>query len=112
MKRFLLLLLVPALTHAQLAPPVMSDKAKKIHATALTIDTHADVPINMMKAGFDVAVEHDFEKDRSQIDFPRMIRGGMDGMFFAVYLGQGKRSEEATAEAKTKALAIFDKMKR
>jgi membrane dipeptidase len=110
MKRFLLLLLVPALAKAQLAAPVMSDKAKKIHAAALTIDTHADVPINMMKPGFDVAVEHDFEKERSQIDFPRMIRGGMDGMFFAVYLGQGKRTEEANAEAKKKALAIFDKI--
>ncbi len=34
----------------------------------------------------------------------------MDGMFFAVYLGQGRRTPEATAEAKEKALAIFDKI--
>ncbi len=85
-------------------------KAAKIHAKALTIDTHADVPINMMKDGFDVAVRHDFEEDGSQIDFPRMKEGGMDGMFFAVYLAQGKRTPEATAEAKEKALAIFDKI--
>jgi len=31
-------------------------------------------------------------------------------MFFAVYLGQGRRTPEATAEAKEKALAIFDKI--
>ncbi|WP_090156377.1 dipeptidase [Dyadobacter soli] len=110
MKRFLLLLLVPALTHAQLAPPAMSDKARQIHAAALTIDTHADVPINMMKEGFDVAVEYDFIKDGSQIDFPRMKKGGMDGMFFAVYLGQGKRTEAGNAEAKKNALAIFNKI--
>jgi membrane dipeptidase len=110
MKKLLLLLSLPALTWAQTAPVAMSPKAAKIHAKALTIDTHADVPINMMKPGFDIAVEHDYEKDRSQIDFPRMIKGGMDGMFFAVYLGQGKRSEEANAEAKVKALAIFDKI--
>jgi membrane dipeptidase len=110
MKKLLLLLSLPVMTLAQNAPVKMSPKAAKIHAKALTIDTHADVPINMMKPGFDIAVEHDYEKDRSQIDFPRMIKGGMDGMFFAVYLGQGKRSDEANAEAKVKALAIFDKI--
>jgi membrane dipeptidase len=110
MKKILLLLSLPALTFAQAPTVKMSPKAAKIHEKALTIDTHADVPINMMKEGFDIAVEHDYEKDRSQIDFPRMIRGGMDGMFFAVYLGQGKRTEEANAEAKKKALAIFDKI--
>lgn len=110
MKKLLLLLSLPVLSLAQQTPGSMSPKAAKIHAKALTIDTHADVPINMMKPGFDIAVEHDYEKDRSQIDFPRMIKGGMDGMFFAVYLGQGKRSEEATLEAKQKALAIFDKI--
>lgn len=110
MKKILLLLLLPTLTQAQLPTPLMSEKAAKIHARALTIDTHADVPINMMKAGFDIAVEHDFEKDQSQIDFPRMIRGGMDGMFFAVYLGQGKRTEDGNAEAKQKAVAIFEKI--
>jgi membrane dipeptidase len=110
MKKLLLLLSLPFMALAQTAPVTMSPKAAKIHAKALTIDTHADVPINMMKPGFDIAVEHDYEKDRSQIDFPRMIKGGMDGMFFAVYLGQGKRSDEANAEAKLKALAIFDKI--
>lgn len=110
MKKLLLLLSLPALSLAQTAPVKMSPKAAKIHEKALTIDTHADVPINMMKPGFDIAVEHDYEKERSQIDFPRMIKGGMDGMFFAVYLGQGKRSDEANAEAKQKALAIFDKI--
>jgi membrane dipeptidase len=110
MKKLLFLLALPALSFGQNAGVTMSPKAAKIHAKALTIDTHADVPINMMKPGFDIAVEHSYETDRSQIDFPRMIKGGMDGMFFAVYLGQGKRSEEATAEAKTRALAIFDKI--
>lgn len=110
MKKLLLLLSLPVLSLAQTAPVTMSAKAARIHAKALTIDTHADVPINMMKPGFDIAVEHDYEKDRSQIDFPRMIKGGMDGMFFAVYLGQGKRSDEATLEAKQKALAIFEKI--
>lgn len=94
----------PTLTSKQ------KEKAAKIHAQILTVDTHADVPINMMEEGFDIAVRHDFAKDGTQIDFPRMKEGGMDAMFFAVYMGQGKRTPEATAEAKKKALAIFDKI--
>lgn len=94
----------PSITEKQ------KEKAAKIHEKVLTIDTHADVPINMMKDGFDVAVRHNFDDDGSQIDFPRMKEGGMDAMFFAVYLGQGRRTPEATAEAKEKALAIFDKI--
>jgi membrane dipeptidase len=83
-------------------------KAAKIHQQALTIDTHADVPIMMAKEGFDINQKHDWENDGSQIDFPRMKEGGMDGMFFAVYVGQGKRTPEGNAEAKEKALKIFD----
>jgi membrane dipeptidase len=81
MKKLLLLLSLPVMTLAQTAPVKMSPKAAKIHAKALTIDTHADVPINMMKPGFDIAVEHDYEKDRSQIDFPRMIKGEWTACF-------------------------------
>jgi membrane dipeptidase len=88
----------------------LQKKAARIHAAVLTVDTHADAPINMMKEGFDLGVEHRFEEDGSQIDLPRMKKGGMDAMFFAVYLGQGKRTPEANAEAKQKALAIFDKI--
>ena len=87
-------------------------KADKIHARAYTVDTHADAPINMMDTeGFDVGAKHKYEEDGTQIDFPRMKEGGMDAMFFAVYLGQGKRTPEANAEAKEKALKIFKKIR-
>ena len=83
-------------------------KADKIHAKAYTVDTHADAPINMMDIeGFNVGTKHNYAEDGTQIDFPRMKEGGMDAMFFAVYLGQGKRTPEANLEAKDKALKIF-----
>jgi len=113
-KQYVAALLIAGLSGGAMAQAPITEKQKekaaKIHAKVLTIDTHADVPINMMKDGFDLADRHDFDKDGSQIDFPRMKDGGMDGMFFAVYLGQGRRTPEATAEAKEKALAIFDKI--
>lgn len=87
--------------------PVDSDRVHKIHQRILTLDTHADAPITMQKPGFDVGEAHD-RKTGSQIDFPRMKAGGMDAMFFAVYMAQGPRTPEGHAGAKEKALRIFD----
>lgn len=86
------------------APP---KDAHRIHQRILTLDTHADAPILMQKAGFDVSQRHDTKRDGSQIDFPRMKEGGMDAMFFAVYTSQGPRTDEGHAEAKRNALNQF-----
>jgi membrane dipeptidase len=112
MKPLFLLLLVHFSIFAQdKAEKRLLKKADKIHARAYTVDTHADAPINMIDIeGFDVGAKHDYDTDGTQIDFPRMKEGGMDAMFFAVYLGQGKRTPEANAEAKEKALKIFAKI--
>jgi len=92
-----------------LSPPDQpTKKARRLHQRILTLDTHADAPISMMKPGFDVGVKHDRLVDGTQIDFPRMKEGGMDAMFFAVYLAQGPRTPEGHAKAKADALAIFD----
>lgn len=111
-KPLLIFLLLPFAIFAQnKSEKRLLKKADKIHARAYTVDTHADAPINMMDMeGFDVGAKHKYEEDGTQIDFPRMKEGGMDAMFFAVYLAQGKRLPEANAEAKEKALKIFKKI--
>lgn len=86
----------------------LAKKARKIHQHVLTLDTHADAPIMMQKPGFDVGASHDTKRDGSQIDFPRMKKGSMDAMFFAVYTSQGPRTDEGHAEAKRNALNQFD----
>ncbi|WP_305952152.1 dipeptidase [Emticicia oligotrophica] len=112
MKYLLPLLFLSITTFAQdKAEKRLLRKADKIHARAYTVDTHADAPINMLEMeGFDVGQKHNYAEDGTQIDFPRMKEGGMDAMFFAVYLGQGKRTPEANVEAKEKALKIFTKI--
>ncbi|WP_375446198.1 dipeptidase [uncultured Fibrella sp.] len=99
-----LLITVPCLA---LRPDPPSKKIDRFHQRILTLDTHADAPIMLQKEGFDVGVAHDTKRDNSQIDFPRMKEGGMDAMFFAVYLPQGPRTPEGHAEAKRNALNQF-----
>ena len=38
--------------------------------------------------GFDFGVRNDPRETRSKIDLPRMKEGGMDGIWFAVFVGQ------------------------
>ncbi len=65
--------------------------APKVHEQALTVDTHCDTPMRMVR-GFNVARRHDTSNGR--VDFPRMKEGGLDAMFFAVFTGQRQRIPE------------------
>lgn len=73
--------------------------AWEIHDNCLTIDTHMDVPIVLKRPGFDISKEHSWYDHASQVDFPRMKKGGIDGGFFVVYVGQGPLTFEGRAGA-------------
>ncbi|NEN39815.1 membrane dipeptidase, partial [Escherichia coli] len=103
-----LLALSPLTTQSPGDDDKLTKKARKIHQHVVTLDTHADAPIMLQKPGFDVGASHDTKRDESQIDFPRMKKGSMDAMFFAVYTSQGPRTDEGHAEAKRNALNQFD----
>jgi membrane dipeptidase len=77
---------------------------RKLHEGLLTLDTHLDTPANFGRPGWDILDRHDAAKDGSQIDYPRMVEGGLDGGFFAIYTPQGPRTPEATRAARDGAL--------
>lgn len=86
----------------------MKQKAKKIHEQILTIDSHNDTPLRMIRPGFDWSERHDAKADRSHVDLVRMEEGGLDGAFFAVFIGQGPRTADGYKNAKERALMVFD----
>ena len=69
-------------------------KAARIHAAAYTVDSHTDTPLRIGRDGFDFGVRNDPKETRSKIDLARMKEGGLDGIWFAVFVGQGERSPE------------------
>ncbi|MEA1877285.1 MAG: dipeptidase [Bacteroidota bacterium] len=85
----------------------LEKKAAKIHHDILTIDTHNDTPMRFTRSQFNMAERHDARKDRSKMDFPRMKEGGLDGAFFAVFIGQGPRTPEGNTKAYKSAIKIF-----
>lgn len=72
---------------------------RAVHEALLTLDTHLDTPIDLVRPGWDMMQRHAVSDDMSQVDLPRMIEGGLDGGFFAIYIGQGPRTPEGNADA-------------
>jgi membrane dipeptidase len=70
----------------------LEKKAQRIHSQCLTVDTHCDTPMLMIKPGFNLREEH--TAPHSRVDLPRMKKGGLDAMFFGVFTGQKPRTEE------------------
>ena len=77
------------------------ERARAIHARVLTIDTHKDIPDNY------ATPEADPKTMNSQVNLDKMKAGGYDMAFFAVYVGQGARTDSGNAYAKDRALNKF-----
>src|SRR6266567_1198894 len=77
---------------------------RAVHQGILTLDTHMDTPMNFARPAWDIMDEHSVSGDLSQVDYPRMVRGGLDGGFFAIYTPQGPRTPEGFAAARNAAL--------
>jgi membrane dipeptidase len=61
----------------------------------LHLDTHVDIPLDYMRdPRYDVGTD-----TRLQVDLGKMERGGLDGAFFVVYVGQGPLTPEGYANA-------------
>jgi membrane dipeptidase len=97
---------LPATTAAQAVDDALVERARQIHASVITIDTHDDIPLNF-------AVEVDpCAGSRMQVDVPKMERGGLNAGFFVVYVGQAPRTPENYARAQQQALTKFTAIRR
>ena len=85
----------------------MVQKVVRIHNAVLTIDTHCDTPMNLYGSEFNIAERHNAKETDTKVDLPRMKEGGLDAQFFAVFLSQGKRTEEGHENANKKAFEII-----
>jgi membrane dipeptidase len=84
-------------------------KAKAIHDRALTVDTHIDTPMHLLREGWKIGERHDpGQRESGKVDLPRMAEGGLDAAFFAVFVGQGERTPEGYARAKEQAMTLLD----
>lgn len=81
-------------------------EADKLHKKILTVDSHCDTPMRMMRSDFDLGVRN----EDGCVDFPRMEEGGLDAEFFAVFVGQGPRNDEAYEDVYNRTVETFNKI--
>src|SRR5215470_11290903 len=94
-----------AATIAAAAPAVLAaDSADTIHRRLLTLDSHLDTPDSFGRPGWSMMDAHTVYDDMTQVDYPRMMKGGLKGGFFAIFTGQGPRTPEGYAAARNAAL--------
>jgi membrane dipeptidase len=91
----LILVLGAGLVRAQPnAPGDLAARAKRIHAEAIVLDTHIDTTQRLLQPGWSFFERHE-PSARGQrgpggrgnhVDYPRMREGGLDGLFFSIYM--------------------------
>ncbi len=99
----------PALIAVLLAtaalPALAQTRAERaVHESVIVLDTHFDTPANLSREGWNIMDRHDVTVDGSQVDYPRMVSGGVDGGFFAIFTPQGARGPAGDIKARDAAL--------
>jgi membrane dipeptidase len=84
--------------------PAPLDPATALQMRLLTLDTHLDTPASLVLPGWSITDAHAVAEDYTQVDLPRMRKGGLDGGFWAIYTAQGPLTPEATRKARDFAL--------
>lgn len=80
--------------------PVVTAAARAVHEKMIVLDTHFDTPANFGRPGWSIMDRHDVLVDGDQVDYPRMVEGGVDGGFFVIYTASGPRTPAADLEAR------------
>jgi membrane dipeptidase len=81
-------------TRAQASPDEdgLIRRARSIHEKVITLDTHIDF------APADLVGERNYtQRLDTQFNLPNMIDGGLDGLFFVVYVGQTRETQNPEA---------------
>ena len=78
-------------------------KAEKIHKSVITLDTHNDISTS------NFTDTSNYSQDlNTQVNIPKMRKGGLDVSWMVVYTGQGPLTEEGYAAAYKNAIDKFD----
>src|SRR5687767_4751925 len=94
--------------HAQRAAQTdLEARARAIHDRVIALDTHNDINPNNFTA------ERNYTQDLdTQVNLPKMTKGGLDAAFFIVYVGQGPLTPAGYDDAYKQAIAKFDAIHR
>src|SRR5580704_11060665 len=86
--------ILPLLAISSQSQPI-SQKAKELHFSSIVIDTHDDTTQRLLDPKFDLSARH----SDGSIDIPRMREGGLDAIFFSIWISGTVTGPEAVKRA-------------
>lgn len=107
MARLRNVLLIPCLLTLPFCAAAADDagllsKAREIHKHIVAFDSHTDITLDFEGAAID---------GKSQLDLPKVARGGLKGAAIAIFVQQGPRTPEGFARAKADAEKKYELIK-
>ena len=85
----------------------ISARAKKLHFSSIVIDTHDDTTQRFLDGKFDIGIRH---ADGS-IDVPRMRQGGLDAIFFSIWIPSKITGTDAVNRALAQIEAVREQVR-
>src|SRR5215470_10317307 len=76
-------LAIPVAVLAQAPADSVSPRAKRLHDRAIVVDSHADTTQRLI---FDNAFDIGKRNPNGNLDLPRMREGGLDALFFSIWV--------------------------
>jgi membrane dipeptidase len=98
------LLVSPATWIAPVQGDAISERAHDLHFRSLVIDTHDDTTQRLVDPHFDIGIRH----PDGDIDIPRMREGGLNGIFFSIWMSGSIRGPKATKAALQQIEAVHE----
>jgi len=102
----LILLATPLL--APLHGDDISERAKKLHFSSIVLDTHDDTTQRFFSKSFDLAKRN----PDGHIDIPRMREGGMNAIFFSIWIDGRTMGPPAIQKALDQIDAVHENVRR
>lgn len=90
------------------ADSALVSRARAIHQRVITLDTHVDID----PANFTAQSPNYTERIATQVNLPKMDEGGLDAVFFSIYVGQGEQTPAGYARAYATDMEKFDAVHR
>lgn len=110
MLRILLTAVLGVSAWGLLAVAVKSDeisaRASKLHFSSMVVDTHDDTTQRFLHGKFDIGARH----SDGSIDIPRMREGGLDAIFFSIWIPSKITGQEAVNRALAQIAAVREQL--
>jgi membrane dipeptidase len=104
----LALLLGPRTVNSRLQINDIAARARKLHFSSIVVDTHADTTQRFIDGDFDLAARD----PKGSVDIPRLKEGGVDAIFFSIWVPSKVKGPVAVNRATQQIEAVRDQVRK